>query len=157
MANISIAHQIASLKINVLTAKFARSGIVIPKVAPKVIPNVAPKVIPNVAPVIATKVVPLTNYQVLQSQVVQLQSQLNNHPVRLQLEQKIEELQAKILELKQSENNTLCCICMEKPKNYLLLKCNHLCMCGGCSIKVKACPICRTEYNVDTDVVKIYP
>ncbi len=37
---------------------------------------------------------------------------------------------------------TLCCICMERPRNALVLPCKHLCLCTPCS-DVPSCPICR--------------
>ena len=39
---------------------------------------------------------------------------------------------------------TLCIICMEKKRQYLLKPCNHYCVCNGCKHTLKnKCPICR--------------
>ena len=41
-----------------------------------------------------------------------------------------------------------CVVCMEMPKNILLLPCTHLCICSACSANLmgqepQLCPICR--------------
>lgn len=42
----------------------------------------------------------------------------------------------------QDEDDKLCCVCMELPKNTLLMPCKHLCVCSTCN--VNTCPLCRT-------------
>jgi len=36
-----------------------------------------------------------------------------------------------------------CIVCMESPRNILIQPCNHLCVCSGCSVVLKNCPLCR--------------
>lgn len=51
-----------------------------------------------------------------------------------------------------------CVICFENPKDHVLVKCGHICMCGQCSRTVNSCPICRAQYDPDSefDVRKVY-
>jgi hypothetical protein len=49
-------------------------------------------------------------------------------------------------------HNMLCDVCLINKKSHMLVDCNHVSMCGPCSLKVysgednisKVCPICRT-------------
>jgi hypothetical protein len=41
------------------------------------------------------------------------------------------------------ESATSCVVCIEKPRNTILLPCAHVCLCQGCSVRVKDCPMCR--------------
>ena len=40
------------------------------------------------------------------------------------------------------DDDSLCCVCLERPKSALLLPCKHLCLCSHC--KLQECPMCRT-------------
>jgi hypothetical protein len=40
---------------------------------------------------------------------------------------------------------TECCICMERPIQFCVMACGHLCMCSVCCHAVDACPMCRTK------------
>jgi len=62
---------------------------------------------------------------------------------------------AKIVGNKQGVESTTraCTICLESPKDCLLLPCNHYCMCISCANKITSCPYCRT--NV-TDRRKVF-
>lgn len=48
---------------------------------------------------------------------------------------------------KETEESSLCVMCISNEKNIILLPCKHLCLCKDCSYnsKLKNCPICRTE------------
>ncbi|KAH3786394.1 hypothetical protein DPMN_164501 [Dreissena polymorpha] len=56
-----------------------------------------------------------------------------------------------------NENNE-CTVCYERPVNFVLYTCGHMCMCFECAQAVRKernplCPICRQEIK---DVIKIY-
>eukprot|EP01060_Flectonema_neradi_P020942 TRINITY_DN2843_c2_g1_i1.p1 TRINITY_DN2843_c2_g1~~TRINITY_DN2843_c2_g1_i1.p1 ORF type:complete len:485 (+),score=102.53 TRINITY_DN2843_c2_g1_i1:76-1530(+) len=36
-----------------------------------------------------------------------------------------------------------CCVCLEEPKNTVLMPCRHLCVCSGCAQILTQCPLCR--------------
>jgi len=38
-----------------------------------------------------------------------------------------------------------CCVCLEVPKNTVLMPCRHLCVCNECSQILTQCPLCRFE------------
>jgi len=50
-------------------------------------------------------------------------------------------------ELKNEED--LCCVCLELPKNVVFLPCRHLCSCQNCSElpSLTNCPVCRCEIS----------
>tara|TARA_A100001015_G_C15043830_1_gene741887 strand:+ start:3182 stop:3715 length:534 start_codon:yes stop_codon:yes gene_type:complete len=51
-------------------------------------------------------------------------------------EQKIEEV---------ISPETICCICMENPREMVYINCGHLCACAKCERRIDdKCPICRT-------------
>lgn len=39
----------------------------------------------------------------------------------------------------------LCCVCMERQRNVVLLPCRHFVICSECGEKVKICPSCNTQ------------
>ena len=47
--------------------------------------------------------------------------------------------------LKLEKNEALCDICMDAPKEIVLLPCNHMCSCVKCSKRLSVCPICRSK------------
>jgi hypothetical protein len=42
----------------------------------------------------------------------------------------------------EEDDADMCCICLERPRNALVMPCKHLCLCTPCG-DVDACPICR--------------
>jgi hypothetical protein len=48
---------------------------------------------------------------------------------------------------------TMCVLCLEAPKDHIIIPCGHQCVCGPCAEKLKrvkrspACPICREPIN----------
>jgi hypothetical protein len=60
----------------------------------------------------------------------------------------------------QQNNNTekdeTCIICMDHQKNTCIKQCGHLGFCYECALNISKCPICRIDYNPDTDLVKVY-
>ena len=46
--------------------------------------------------------------------------------------------------LTQSLGPRACCICQTNEKTHAPLPCFHMCMCETCSVRVEACPLCRT-------------
>ncbi|CAJ1369062.1 unnamed protein product [Effrenium voratum] len=38
---------------------------------------------------------------------------------------------------------TQCCVCMDAPREALLMPCKHLAMCRSCAVRVIRCPLCR--------------
>lgn len=55
----------------------------------------------------------------------------------------------------QIENND-CVVCLDRKKTYIITKCGHLCLCEVCCLAITSCPICRMDYNVNTDLLKVY-
>jgi hypothetical protein len=53
-------------------------------------------------------------------------------------------------------NNNTCIVCFEREKDTVLLKCKHMHTCLVCSLNMKKCPVCRVDYNPDTDVLKVF-
>ena len=50
------------------------------------------------------------------------------------------------------EDETLCVLCLDAPKDHIIIPCGHQCVCGACAEKLKrvrnpACPICREPIN----------
>lgn len=41
------------------------------------------------------------------------------------------------------ENDRLCVCCLETIAIMALLPCQHVCICGNCSVRLSHCPICR--------------
>jgi hypothetical protein len=47
----------------------------------------------------------------------------------------------------------LCVLCLDAPKDHIIIPCGHQCVCGPCAEKLKrvkrnpACPICREPIN----------
>ena len=39
-----------------------------------------------------------------------------------------------------------CVICLEAPRNAVLLPCRHLCVCDDCLREIDSCPICRSPF-----------
>eukprot|EP00795_Rhopilema_esculentum_P015666 gene15666-6954_t len=50
-----------------------------------------------------------------------------------------------------AENGNECVICMERPRNIVILNCGHICVCKTCGDVLVTCPICRAQ------VVKVVP
>lgn len=48
-----------------------------------------------------------------------------------------------------SQEDQLCIICMEKPRNLVLLPCSHLCLCKFCfsANSISECPMCRRKVD----------
>ena len=42
------------------------------------------------------------------------------------------------------EDQSLCVVCLERPRVILFLTCAHLCACEACASLMHACPLCRT-------------
>lgn len=49
-----------------------------------------------------------------------------------------------------------CVICMDKPRAMVISVCGHLSMCDVCAFTQNKCPICRTPYNPDTQLIKVF-
>lgn len=45
------------------------------------------------------------------------------------------------------EATSPCTVCLEKPKEILLVPCCHFCLCGSCFSSVSKCPVCRNEVD----------
>ena len=43
------------------------------------------------------------------------------------------------------EDQSLCVVCLERPRVMLFLTCAHLCACEACASLMHACPLCRVE------------
>ena len=43
------------------------------------------------------------------------------------------------------EDQSLCVVCLERPRVILFLTCAHLCACEACASLMHACPLCRAE------------
>lgn len=49
------------------------------------------------------------------------------------------------------EERTLCIVCLSAERSRLPA-CNHLCMCDGCAIKTRQCPVCRRRFRTSKTV-----
>jgi hypothetical protein len=51
------------------------------------------------------------------------------------------------------DEEALCVLCLDAPKDHIIIPCGHQCVCGACAEKLKrvkrnpACPICREPIN----------
>jgi len=66
------------------------------------------------------------------------------------LHEDVHNANAKLVQLNEEK---LCCICLEKEKNILLLDCGHISVCERCARKLNACPLCRCDIS---SKIKIY-
>lgn len=55
-----------------------------------------------------------------------------------------------------SSEEITCVVCMTDSRTHAITKCGHLCYCGVCGFSINKCPVCRENYNPDTDLIKIY-
>ncbi len=53
------------------------------------------------------------------------------------------------------EDTKLCKICFDRELS-AGIPCGHICMCYECAISTSSCPICRSEYNNNFDIKKIF-
>jgi hypothetical protein len=55
------------------------------------------------------------------------------------------------LQLKWTEKNRVCVVCLDRERDVVLDPCRHYCLCMECSDRLRECPICRgrIEYTVD--------
>jgi len=54
------------------------------------------------------------------------------------------------------EETKVCVVCMERPLEVLIKPCKHICMCFVCSQAISNCPVCRSSYDVQNDVEKVF-
>lgn len=66
------------------------------------------------------------------------------------------EHQSNILPQPDAHEDNLCVICLDKPKEYAITKCGHMCYCDKCGLNLNKCPICRTNYIPNQDIIKIF-
>eukprot|EP01027_Heterolobosea_sp_BB2_P018977 GEZU01026670.1.p1 GENE.GEZU01026670.1~~GEZU01026670.1.p1 ORF type:complete len:584 (-),score=138.27 GEZU01026670.1:173-1924(-) len=52
------------------------------------------------------------------------------------------------------EDDDLCTICLDGPKDTVLSPCGHQCCCGPCATKMNQCPICREQIVMRTRVYR---
>ena len=81
---------------------------------------------------------------------------------RQQLEQEMEALDARRRQV-QAElgsgtpqpdaEETMCVVCMDAPKDHIVLPCGHMCACGACAQLLRdRCPVCRGPIDHITQV-----
>lgn len=66
----------------------------------------------------------------------------------LQIEETLQDSISLVMNTRrQTERETLCCVCLEGEKTVLILPCKHLCLCKPCSRnkRIRTCPVCRTK------------
>lgn len=61
---------------------------------------------------------------------------------------------AKQTQVPKTEDN--CIVCLSDSKTQAIKNCGHLCFCDICGFNINKCPICRVNYNPETDLLKIY-
>lgn len=49
-----------------------------------------------------------------------------------------------------------CVICMERNIDTVITVCKHLGYCNLCALSMNKCPICRTKYDPDTQLLKVF-
>jgi len=79
-----------------------------------------------------------------------LLKKIEQNPLTEILEMNIEV--QKIIQKKSFKCND-CVICLDQPKEIMLIPCNHMCVCSKCSQKVTICPICRQQTE---QKIKVY-
>lgn len=55
----------------------------------------------------------------------------------------------------QVEDET-CIVCMERNIDTVITTCGHLGYCGPCALNMNKCPVCRSQYNPDADLLKVF-
>jgi hypothetical protein len=68
-----------------------------------------------------------------------------------------EQLRRMRLRLNAMRDAQLCAVCLDAPKDCMLLPCRHLCACAGCAAALAAraealCPMCRVRIESWTNV-----
>eukprot|EP01012_Entosiphon_sulcatum_P036011 TRINITY_DN4580_c0_g1_i1.p1 TRINITY_DN4580_c0_g1~~TRINITY_DN4580_c0_g1_i1.p1 ORF type:complete len:260 (-),score=41.22 TRINITY_DN4580_c0_g1_i1:198-938(-) len=48
-------------------------------------------------------------------------------------------------ELEQMKDDRLCSVCLERPKDMLIVPCGHIATCMACSKRLHKCPLCRAS------------
>ena len=43
------------------------------------------------------------------------------------------------------QNGEVCVICLDQPRNVVILDCGHICACRGCAEQLHECPVCRAR------------
>ena len=66
----------------------------------------------------------------------------------LELQQMDAQLGAEAPEAPQLEEEALCVVCMDAPKNHFIRPCMHMCTCEACTLQLQeqgaqSCPVCR--------------
>ena len=56
----------------------------------------------------------------------------------------------------QQEIDNKCIVCLDGSKRRAITKCGHLCYCNSCGHDIKKCPICRKDYDPNTDLIEIF-
>jgi len=54
----------------------------------------------------------------------------------------------------QYENEKLCVVCKQVPKDTVFRPCSHLATCSECAQKLDKCPLCRQEVHDKFKVIR---
>ena len=65
--------------------------------------------------------------------------QLEEEFIRRLREQGLEEGEGEVI-----EGHDACVICMDRPRNVVILDCGHICACFTCAQQLNNCPVCRS-------------
>lgn len=81
-------------------------------------------------------------------------SQLTNTPTWVPATQSL--CQNKVPPSPGSVEDATCCVCLDQPRNLVLIPCGHLCLCVDCGRHggLKECPLCRVRI---TKRLRVYP
>ena len=61
----------------------------------------------------------------------------------VELENKVKVYRDQLVE--HHQELTTCKVCLEAPKQVVLLPCKHRALCSGCATRIDSCPICRAK------------
>lgn len=64
----------------------------------------------------------------------------------------VEKVHSKGFKFRRRPSGLSCVVCLEAPREILLLPCRHVCCCKACADRLERCPMCRAEKTAFTKV-----
>ena len=64
---------------------------------------------------------------------------------RLEQQEFVRQIREENHALDNEQNGEVCVICLDLPRNVVILNCGHICACRGCAEQLQECPVCRAH------------
>ena len=49
-----------------------------------------------------------------------------------------------------------CVVCLDNPREVVVVACGHMTLCRACAAAMTSCPICRQDYFPSTGLLRVY-